>query len=141
VCYCPCAGYYVFIETSAPRRRGDKAWLKSESLAGAANTPKCVSFWYHMYGINMGSLNVYVATNGSLPGDLRWSLSGNQGNQWNQGRFTVNSAQDFDVSYCSWHRCIHYGLLKALNKARWDGRILWMRAFFSATSHPCPCPH
>ena len=42
------SGYYVFIETSAPRKVGDKAWLKSDQLA--ATSGSCLTFWYNMYG-------------------------------------------------------------------------------------------
>ena len=36
-----------------------------------------VTFHYHMYGVDMGTLNV---TNDA--GEVVWSLSGNQGNSW-----------------------------------------------------------
>ena len=41
-------GYYAFIETSSPRRTGDKAWLLSDQLA--PTTGSCLTFWYSMYG-------------------------------------------------------------------------------------------
>ena len=38
----------MFIETSAPRVRGDKAWLLSDQLQ--PTTGSCLTFWYSMYG-------------------------------------------------------------------------------------------
>ncbi|KAK7473655.1 hypothetical protein BaRGS_00035133, partial [Batillaria attramentaria] len=90
-------GYYAYIESSRPRNRGDRAWLQSESLRRTGRSPRCFSFWYHMYGISVGTFNVYVATNGTRPGNLTWSLSGNQGNLWKQARFTVQSPVDFNL--------------------------------------------
>ncbi|KAL8608892.1 hypothetical protein ACOMHN_065230 [Nucella lapillus] len=93
------SGYYVFIESSHPRRRGDKAWLQSESLSKTGGSTHCLSFWYHMYGTSIGTLNVYLATNGSLPGAIHWKLSSSQANAWLQGRFPVTSPVDFNVVF------------------------------------------
>ncbi|CAH3189514.1 unnamed protein product, partial [Porites evermanni] len=41
-------GYYMYIETSSPRRPGDKAMLASPKYSSARG--KCLQFWYHMYG-------------------------------------------------------------------------------------------
>ena len=46
-------GHYVYIETSAPRVKGDKAWFLSPTFTPGA-TPKCMSFWYHMLGTSVG---------------------------------------------------------------------------------------
>ena len=91
-------GYYAFIESSQPRHRGDKAWLLSESLSLTGHSVHCFSFWYHMYGVSVGTLNVYKSTNGSLPGSIQWKLSGNQGNTWKQAHLPVSSTVAFNVS-------------------------------------------
>ena len=40
--------------------------------------PRCLTFWYHMYGSSMGSLNV-------LRNDTQvWTRSGDQGNSWHR---------------------------------------------------------
>jgi len=80
-------GNYMYIETSAPRHQGQKAQLYSP--ATAVSSPQCVSFFYHMYGNNIGSLNVYVTLDGSLSNPV-WSQSGNQQNKWTQAQFTLN---------------------------------------------------
>ena len=40
------SGYYIFIETSAPQKPGDRAWLASPSLP--PTTANCLEFYYHM---------------------------------------------------------------------------------------------
>ena len=47
-------GYYLFIESSSPRRRGEKAVLLLK-LEGRAT---CMRFWYHMRGSAIGSLKI-----------------------------------------------------------------------------------
>ena len=92
------SGSYIFIETSAPRRRGHKALLHSALFSPTGSTTKCLRFWYHMYGSQMGTMNIYLSKNGSLPGTKVWSLSGNQGNQWSSGTVAVKSNTQYSVS-------------------------------------------
>ena len=75
------AGYYMYIETSSPRRQGDNAILQvSVSGNGAA---ACLVFFYHMYGVTIGTLNVYSGN------ELIFKVSGNQGNYWIRARKTI----------------------------------------------------
>ncbi|XP_046559779.1 MAM and LDL-receptor class A domain-containing protein 1-like [Haliotis rubra] len=82
-------GHYMYIETSAPRRPGDVARLNSFILTGPTSPP-CLTFWYHMYGISIGTLNVYVMRNGARGSPL-WHLSGNQGNSWKMAKVSLNT--------------------------------------------------
>ena len=70
-------GRYVFIEASH-RKYGDKARLISDWLE--PNKTMCIQFWYHMYGRDVGKLNVYIVANSSQTQE--WSQEGNQGNRW-----------------------------------------------------------
>ncbi|XP_046860028.1 uncharacterized protein LOC124453273 isoform X2 [Xenia sp. Carnegie-2017] len=78
-------GKYIYIETSSPRVLGDKAWLVSNYFN---TTTKCFTFWYHMYGSTIGSLNIYQQYMGGRL-KLLWTLVGNRGNQWNRGQVTT----------------------------------------------------
>ena len=52
----------------------------------------CLSFAYHMYGNNVGSLAavyVYVHVGGAIRGPVLWEKSGNQGNIWYNMDLTV----------------------------------------------------
>ncbi|XP_074632042.1 MAM and LDL-receptor class A domain-containing protein 1-like isoform X2 [Acropora palmata] len=65
-------GYYMYIEASSPRREGDNAKLVL-SLPGNGELG-CLSFYYHMYGENMGTLNVFI-------GNMKvFTQSGDHGN-------------------------------------------------------------
>ncbi|KAK3573176.1 hypothetical protein QTP86_014847, partial [Hemibagrus guttatus] len=61
-------GYYMYIETSRPRQKGDKARLLSplynvtaaRGPSGSSRVPYCVSFFYHMNGKHIASNNQCV---------------------------------------------------------------------------------
>ena len=61
--------------------QGDNAKLVKGGLS--FNTKKCLSFYYHMYGRTMGTLNVYVGQK------KVFTKSGDQGNQWHQTKINV----------------------------------------------------
>ena len=98
------SGKYLFIETSSPRVSGDKAKLYS-SLISASSGAKCFTFWYHMYGTGVGQLNILVQSNWTAAGggtgqqphqqqvqQLKWTLTGNQGNTWHRAAVAVGTA-------------------------------------------------
>ena len=98
--YCISSGHYMYIETSAPVRPGQKARLLSQLVNPSGST--CVSFYYHMYGRNIANLNVYVkeqsSSGTSSLGQPLWKRSGNQQNKWIVGQFTITPSQSFRVS-------------------------------------------
>ena len=54
----------MYIEASAPRRQGDIARLLSQSYSPSTGA-QCVEFWYNMYGVGTGTLNVYMQIGGN----------------------------------------------------------------------------
>lgn len=88
-------GFYMYIETSNPRSKGHKAWLKSKEYTPTLG--RCLSFWYHMLGQHIGTLNVLTASNGSRSAPI-WSLSGLQGPYWRPARVTIRSSVKHNVS-------------------------------------------
>ncbi|XP_078351318.1 MAM and LDL-receptor class A domain-containing protein 1-like [Oculina patagonica] len=68
------SGYYMYIETSSPRVTGDNAKLEL-SVSGSGELA-CLEFYYHMYGVTMGTLNVF---SGNV---TVFSVSGNHGGIW-----------------------------------------------------------
>ena len=64
----------MYIETSSPRRLGDKANL----VLTVPNNGEmsCLSFYYHMYGASVGTLNVYSGNS------KVFNTSGQQSNYW-----------------------------------------------------------
>ena len=64
----------MFIETSSPRIPGEKAKLLVTVPSNGEKS--CLSFYCHMYGATIGTLNIY---SGSIK---VFNISGNQGNTW-----------------------------------------------------------
>ena len=64
----------MYIETSSPRRPGDKAKLEFKPSLGSGAT--CISFYYHMLGGDVGTLNV------SVNGKSVFTKKGSQGKNW-----------------------------------------------------------
>lgn len=76
-------GHYMYIEASAPRKRGDTARLVSEYFSPTGSRGRCVKFAFHMYGVAMGTLNIYVKTGaGNQSESLIWTNSGDHGDFW-----------------------------------------------------------
>ncbi|KAL9985794.1 hypothetical protein ACROYT_G008239 [Oculina patagonica] len=84
-------GYYMYIETSSPRRQGDNAKLNTPKLQFSGNM--CMKFYYHMYGASMGTLNVI------LNGKTVFSAGGNKGNKWLEAAVTVNLSGMYAVTF------------------------------------------
>lgn len=85
----------MYIETSSPRRQGDKARLISPVYQ--PTTGRCMTFYYHMFGSSIGALNIYLRRNAALGGPV-WFMAGNKGNVWNAGQVTLNSNVPFQVN-------------------------------------------
>ncbi|KAH3887714.1 hypothetical protein DPMN_011733 [Dreissena polymorpha] len=101
-------GYYLYIEASAPRQPGDLARITTPSFQNTATGSFCLSFWYHMYGNNIGSLNVYLQDGGSKTNVF--TRTGNQVNFWLYRSVTVNpSSPQFSVSF-QFYLCAHFDL-------------------------------
>ncbi|TCI92160.1 S8 family serine peptidase [Tenacibaculum sp. M341] len=88
--------FYMFLEASSNGSTGQigangTAILESPcfDLSGVSNAT--FSFSNHMYGSNVGSLQVQVSSNNGASWSNVWSESGNQGNQWNDVSVNLNS--------------------------------------------------
>jgi hypothetical protein len=73
--------YYVYTEASSPNYPNKTAILESPCFDLVATSDAQLTFWYHMYGSAMGTLNVEVSEN-CVTWTNVWSLFGNQGNAW-----------------------------------------------------------
>uniref|UniRef100_A0A673JLW2 MAM domain containing glycosylphosphatidylinositol anchor 1 n=1 Tax=Sinocyclocheilus rhinocerous TaxID=307959 RepID=A0A673JLW2_9TELE len=101
-------GYYMYIETSRPRQDGDRARLLSplynvtaaRGPTGTTRTPYCVSFYYHMNGKHMGTLNVLTRVKSIATVDSAvWSLSGHQGPEWRKADAEIYPSGPFQVVF------------------------------------------
>ena len=91
---CVPLGNYLFIETSLPRRRGDRARLESEVFPPTPSKGQCMTFWYHMKGAHMGTLSVYMRIYGQSETKL-WSLGVDQGDRWMPAQVPITSGNRY----------------------------------------------
>ena len=77
-------GQYLYVESSEPRRFGDKATL----ISGVFKGLQCMRFKYYMYGQDMGYLSVYRFGDGVMRSRL-WRRKGDQGDRWHEVRITL----------------------------------------------------
>ena len=93
-------GYYMYIETSWPRKYGDKAWMVSRNFQATAPgaTPCQLRFFYHMYGDSAEKLNVYISNyqNGTAQTKV-FGRVGPQGAAWNRAMVQLSSKKNFQV--------------------------------------------
>lgn len=79
------SGNFVYLEPGSGANicPGKTALLSSHCLDVTAPVIDChLSFWFHMYGDQMGSLTLEASTDGGNTWFSLWSRSGNQGDQW-----------------------------------------------------------
>ncbi|XP_078364332.1 uncharacterized protein LOC144648698 isoform X1 [Oculina patagonica] len=74
-------GKYMYVDSST-QSRGKNA--KLQLAVTRSNSSSCLTFYYHMYGSDMGTLIVF---NGNVK---IFTKSGNQGNLWRKGTRTVH---------------------------------------------------
>lgn len=84
----------MYIESSFPRAKGDKARLESRLTVPVRN---CLTFWYHMHGNTTGRLNVYLRSHSSNAEILTWRLAGSHGNVWRKGEIPINHIYAYQV--------------------------------------------
>ncbi|CAF4044180.1 unnamed protein product, partial [Rotaria sordida] len=77
-------GWYIYMEASYPQKYNQRSRIISEEIQGQ----RCLQFWYHMYGMDVNTLNVYIKINGQL-GKPVWTRTRNQGNQWLKGQYAI----------------------------------------------------
>lgn len=90
----PGGGKYVFIETTGNSCAfSSKAMLYSSCIQlNKMGADTChMSFNYHMFGTNIGTLRLEVSTNGGFNWSTIWQKSGNLGNQWNKEYLSLDN--------------------------------------------------
>ena len=83
-------GFYMYYETSTGY--APSVDITSECLDISSLANPTLSFYNHMYGATTGDLNVYVN------GNLEWTMSGDQGNQWNWVQVDLSAYAGIDVT-------------------------------------------
>lgn len=90
---CFLGGHYLYIEASSVTHGATARLISSEC---SDSGPKCLRFWYHMYGSaeTMG-LNVYLVQN-NLARSV-WEKRNNQGNAWRLAEVDLTTTEVFQV--------------------------------------------
>ncbi|CAF3769976.1 unnamed protein product, partial [Adineta steineri] len=90
-------GHLLFLETSAPRKPNDTARVISPVFAATTNGECQFRFWYHMYGYDIGELNIYTRIFTGGPLQLVYKQNGSRGDEWLRRKVVLNVAQPFQV--------------------------------------------
>ncbi|XP_078598876.1 MAM and LDL-receptor class A domain-containing protein 1-like [Branchiostoma floridae x Branchiostoma japonicum] len=94
-------GHYMYFEASSIDP-GVTGRLLSPTLliipSSSSHTSYCVTFWYHMYGLHIGTLNVNRKESGGSEVPI-WSLSDEQGNLWRQGQLPLDGTTESTVVF------------------------------------------
>ncbi len=86
------SGRYAYIETSGTLcNNGRRAFLESNCVRlRKFGSDAChLSFFYHMFGANINSLQLQVSENGGFGWSTIWQRSGNQGNEWKKAYISL----------------------------------------------------
>nr|XP_014344169.1 PREDICTED: MAM and LDL-receptor class A domain-containing protein 1-like [Latimeria chalumnae] len=77
-------GYYLYIESSNPRRVNDVAQFRSLLIPPTGAEGYCLTFWYHMYGATVGDLSVYLRRSQFESKRLVWQRRGTMEDEWRE---------------------------------------------------------
>lgn len=117
--------YYLYIEGSSPRVSGEIAEITRCFDFSSCATPS-ISFDYHMYGASIGTLSIEVGLVGSTTYTTVFSISGQQGNQWNSRTIDLSSFGGNTVSI----------KIKAVRGSNWDCDIAIDNIFLECVASP-----
>ena len=87
-------GSYIYTEAT-PQDQGDQAILYSDSIDISSLTNPQLNFYYHMYGDDMGDLDIEIY-NGNNYVNI-FSISGDQGNQWIKDSIPIYSSSNIII--------------------------------------------
>ena len=82
--------YYIYTETSGSGSNSF-AVIEAACVDLSAWTTPALTFQYHMFGATQGTLDVDYSSDGGLTWTNLWTMSGDQGDQWNIGIVDLSS--------------------------------------------------
>ena len=84
----------MYIETSSPRLNREAACLISPQISSTDGN--CLSFYYHMKGLNIRELAVHCQSQSGAR-TLLWRLQGEQGDDWHFASVPLNVPQHSNI--------------------------------------------
>ncbi|CAH2219359.1 enteropeptidase [Pelobates cultripes] len=88
------SGYYLTTPTGPGIRQ--RVCLISLPLRPLSE-PYCLSFWYHMYGVDVYRFRVLITVNNTEK--IMFEKEGNYGHNWNHGQVTLNETSEIVVAF------------------------------------------
>jgi hypothetical protein len=88
-------GHFMYLSSIAKRVGGKMAVMRSQNFT--ISQEACFTFWYHMYGSTMGSLNVYLEVNGHK--NKTWNVTENQGDTWHRTALDIDTQEVFVIIF------------------------------------------
>jgi len=90
-------GTYYYVESSYPNYPNKTLITYTPTFDISATPGKVLSFWYHMYGMEMGDLEIGVIdNNGYTVLDVK---SGNYGDEWFFAYYPISSTDSFKIQF------------------------------------------
>ena len=95
------SGWYMYIETSAPRTPGEIAVFSSKNAYPATTDNQCrLRFWYHMWGNTVANMTVrLVAQNQAKTAYDVWYEEGDHGNVWLRAEIVISIPYDYKITF------------------------------------------
>ncbi|XP_049567835.1 apical endosomal glycoprotein [Orcinus orca] len=90
-------GHFMLLDPTEPPAQGPGAHLLTWPQSPAA-AQECLSFWYHLYGPQIGTLRLAMRREGERERHL-WSRSGTHGNRWHEAWATLHHPHDSSAKY------------------------------------------
>lgn len=90
-------GHFLFLETSLPRKPNDTARIISPVFSGTINEQCQFRFWYHMYGIDIASINIYTRNFIGGPLTKIWEQHNQRGDEWLRAKLILKNTQPFQI--------------------------------------------
>ncbi|XP_048740231.2 MAM domain-containing protein 2-like [Ostrea edulis] len=72
--------YYKYVDTATLNTDNEVTLVSTKTFTAR---PHCLTLYYHMFGAHTGNLSVLV-TNGTSPGETKWTVSGENQDIWKQ---------------------------------------------------------
>ena len=96
---CSHKGAYAYLDLRDPTlSSGNNAMLNSALRSPPDSGADCLGLWYHIDAVDVGTMNVYTLTNGTLS-DVIWSIGGNRDDYWWFAGINMVSDAPFQVRW------------------------------------------
>ena len=86
----------MYIETSIPQKLNDKARL---IMPKKYRNAKCLNFYYHMWGDDIGSLNILTINDNGTRSDPVWKRNKDYGDEWFLAEVPLTSPDNYQIAF------------------------------------------